>query len=550
MAMSLMGYNDIYIRADASHTDLVEVTQNYVIAEASFNEPGFVQAVEGDEEYGLAAHLGYTGNIQNKMAEDPSCDSISAVGGMAPGSLDIAGIPADWMSFDDSYIVNPGGDISLPGYTLPANSTASDVIRAYLTYLPVALAYEANAWMGSIDETALDNNIDNFVDYLWGGMGGPYPNITEYIYNANLTAIETPVKEINTDLLAEIMAGAGMTPSALIDRINETTLAEDPVRAIVMAFFDYFDYYHVFEVFNNATYPDANALESYLNTFQDGIGQFLHDFAGFDAPTEFQSKEAIAAFMEEHWDIMLQALWNAMADNSTSDIKSALHAIVDPTNLQEIVIPYMMADMGSSLAGGIGFFGAVNLNETFSLFDLSVSDLVLTFEADLESLSIEGPYVIITKTVADRTVNVGGAVNFEIMVKNYGSATAYDIKVLDGMSSGMDGDREFYWTHSSLAPGASWNITYSVTAATQGLFSDFPAICVYFNVSLSSFDPDYPENWHGTARYTTSARGYQIQVGTGGWFDGTILGIPTLYVVAGVGGIGVLAVAILLVRRR
>jgi hypothetical protein len=81
---------------------------------------------------------------------------------------------------------------------------------------------------------------------------------------------------------------------------------------------------------------------------------------------------------------------------------------------------------------------------------------------------------------------------------------------------------------------------------------DYPAVCVYFNTTLSTFDPNTAEAWRGTARYTWSAPGYQIQVLGGGanWWEGEILGIPTLYVAAGVGGVAVIGVAILLVRRR
>ncbi|MFX1331356.1 MAG: hypothetical protein ACFE9W_07355, partial [Promethearchaeota archaeon] len=73
----------------------------------------------------------------------------------------------------------------------------------------------------------------------------------------------------------------------------------------------------------------------------------------------------------------------------------------------------------------------------------------------------------------------------------------------------------------------------------------------YFNTTVSTFNPNSAEAWTGTSRYTWSAPGYQIQVvGGGNWWDGEILGIPTLYVVAGIGGVAVIGVALLIVRRR
>ena len=147
-------------------------------------------------------------------------------------------------------------------------------------------------------------------------------------------------------------------------------------------------------------------------------------------------------------------------------------------------------------------------------------------------------------------VAVGGTVDYTITVHNYGDATAYDIKVIDGMSSGLDGAREFYWTRGSLEAGGTWNITYSVTANDEGLYMDMPAFGVYFNTTIASFDDASPETWDGSSFYTYSAPGYMILIEGGSFIPSEIFGLPTLYVAAGVGGVAVLGIALLVVRRR
>jgi uncharacterized repeat protein (TIGR01451 family) len=280
----------------------------------------------------------------------------------------------------------------------------------------------------------------------------------------------------------------------------------------------------------------------------------LKDFGGYDLAAEFQTKEEIAAFMNSHWEIALGALWTAMAADNLAGIKTAIIDMMDMENLAEQFIPYLMADLGSSWLGGIGFLGAANVDPYAMTFEpLNVADLTLTFDADPDALAVDGPYLVVTKGTSNRTVNFGDMVDFTITVHNYGSSTAYDIMVLDGQSSGFDGEREFTWDRATLASGDTWTIEYSVAANDAGLFTDFPAICVYFNTTLSTFDPNTAETWPGTARYTWSAPGYQIQVlgGPGGnWWEGEILGIPTLYVVAGIGGVAVIGVALMIVRRR
>ncbi|MHA2302919.1 MAG: DUF11 domain-containing protein [Candidatus Thorarchaeota archaeon] len=549
------GIGDFYIRADASHTDLVEEVQGGVVSYAGFNAPGVVDAVVGDETYSLKDYVGHTSNIQNKMDQDPSSNSISAIVGASPGSLTIPELPASWISLDDSFEI-PSEIVLEPYLSIEANTTLGEALREILSVLPKGMALQLNDAMMDFNMTDIENGVNMVIDTIWGGPAG-FMDLKTLILSLDLSDPAqfpmTPIEEINFDLLAEIMAQAGMNPEALISRIDETLAATNPVAAILEAFIDYFDSYNLLDILAPAIFSDPVALEGYLNEFGDGIETYLKDFAGIDFPTEFQTKEEIAAFIEDHWELTLGALWTAMAADNLAGIKTAIIDMMDMENLAEQFIPYLMADLGSSWLGGIGFLGAANVDPYNMTFEsLNVADLTLTFDADPDELDVNGPYLVVTKGTSNRTVNVGDVVDFTITVHNYGNATAYDIMVLDGMSSGFDGEREFTWERATLADGATWTIEYTVEANDAGLFMDYPAVCVYFNTTLSTFDPNAAETWPGTARYTWSAPGYQIQVlgGAGNWWEGTILGIPTLYVAAGVGGVAVIGVAILLVRRR
>ena len=536
--------HDPYIRADVSETDLAGVVLSTVAAEAAFMEPGYVQSGTGAENYSLKNHVAYSGDIVNKMAEDSSGDSISLVGGFAPGSLEISGIPSEWLSIDDQFKVPT--EIDIGPITIPENSTVSDIIKTYLSYMPRMLALEVNDMISGLPSDFLDDYIDD----LWGG--GLWPDIRAAVLAFNYSSIETPVIEMNYDVLALVMKSAGMTPDQLISRIDDSLAATNPVAALVKAFVSYFDSYHLLDILEPDYYASPTALEGYLNTLGEGVQTFLKDFAGIDLPNELKTKEAIATFVEEHWDILLQALWDGMADGDLLTIKNAVHAILNAENFQSHITPYLMADLGSSLLAGVGFEFAINMNESMSAFlPLNVADVTLTFESDPESLVFTGPYLAVVKGAETRTVTAGSNVTYTITVHNYGTSTAYDVKVLDGMNAGLDGARPFYWTRSSLAAGATWTINYQVRAATAGLYMDMPAICVYFNATLGSFDPANATLWTGSARYTLSAPGYQINVqGAGGWLPTSLFGIPTLYVVAGVGGVAVLGVVLLVIRRR
>jgi uncharacterized repeat protein (TIGR01451 family) len=390
--------------------------------------------------------------------------------------------------------------------------------------------------------------LDFIVDGLWSSPG-PFPDLRQMVLNLNYT-LSTPVTEMNTDLLASIMKRAGLTPDTLVSNIDSTLASKSPIGALAKAFVKYFDSYHILDILEPDNYATATAFEAYMNTFITGVEKALHDLSGLDVTTQFTTKEGIATFVQEHWGIALQALWTAMAANNLPGIKDAFHAILNVPNLQEHITPYLMADLGSSLVSGIGFQFAANYNGT-DFLPLSASDLTLSFDVDPALLSITGPYLAIVKGTSTRSIMAGENVSYTITVHNYGDATAYDVKVLDGICAGLDGDRPYYWTRSTLAPDATWEIQYQVKASDAGLYLDLPAICVYFNQSLSTFDPDTAVNWTGSARYTLSAIGYMINVeGPSGWWPSTLFGIPTLYVIAGIGGVAVLGVALLVIRRR
>ena len=521
-----------------------ERVQSLVDAGAAFNYPGYVAAVAGNETYSLKTHVGYTGNIENKMQQDSSANSISVIGGEAPASLTMYGIPSSWIAVNDQFKIP--GDVDIGPITIPENSTISDAIRMVLSYLPREAALSINEGIGGIDNTIFDV----IVDEVWN-VTYAYPDFRQMVLNLNYT-ISTPLVEMNNDLLASMMKRAGMTPDTLISKIDPTLATKSPLGALVKAFVSYFDSYHVLDILEPDNYATAPGMAGYLNTLIEGVEKVLHDLGGLDVTTTFKTKEGIATFVQEHWGITLQALWTAMAANDlygVSGVTAAFHAILNSANLQEHITPYLMADLGSSLIAGIGFQLALNFNGT-AFLPISANDLSLSFEADAVP-AITGPYLAVVKGVSTRTVTSGENVTYTINVHNYGNATAYDVKVLDGICAGLDGDRPYYWTRSSLAAGATWEFTYQVKTTEAGLYIDMPAICVYFNQSLSTFDPDHAINWTGSARYTMSAYGYQINVeGLGGWLPSTLFGIPTLYVIAGVGGVAVLGVALLVIRRR
>ncbi|MFW9803726.1 MAG: hypothetical protein ACFFFC_13785, partial [Candidatus Thorarchaeota archaeon] len=311
----MAGRYEFYIRADASHTDLATEVQSGVVGFAGFENPGVVDAVAGDETYSLKDHVGYTGNIQTKMDQDSTANSISAILGASPGSLSIPEIPTSWISLDDSFEIPT--NISMEPYLfIEENTTLGDALKEMLSVLPKGLALELNAQMLDFNTTEIESGIISAVDTLWGSLT-PWPDMKQMVLNMDFSDPTffptTPVTELNFDLLAEIMAQAGMNPDALMSRVDETLAAANPLAAVVEAFVGYFDSYNLLDILDNDYYADPVALEGYLDTFGDGIEALLKDFAGVDLPTEFQSKDEIANFVEDHWEIALGALWTAMA---------------------------------------------------------------------------------------------------------------------------------------------------------------------------------------------------------------------------------------------
>jgi uncharacterized repeat protein (TIGR01451 family) len=318
---------------------------------------------------------------------------------------------------------------------------------------------------------------------------------------------------MNRDILAAIMKRAGLTPDALVNLIDPSVAAESPVGAIAEAFVKYFDSYKILDMLEYGRYTSPSDTASYLNPFIQGLEQALHDIGNIDAPSEARTKEGIAAFVEEHWDIVLGALWVAMAEGNLTTIQASLHAMLNATNLQEHITPYLMVDLGSPPVAGTGFLFAANYDSSTGHFvGLSTNDLSLVFDLDLQRIGLNGPYIVVTKVSPNRLVAVGQETDFTITLHNYGNTTAYDVKVLDAVSPGFDGERPYYWTKDMLAPNETWVINYNVTANDSGLYLDMPAFCIYFNSTLNSFDSAHPDNWTGTARYTLSEIGYEFRI--------------------------------------
>ncbi|MGY5853980.1 MAG: hypothetical protein RTU92_10470 [Candidatus Thorarchaeota archaeon] len=563
----LSGFGSSFYRANAVHTDLQETVQGLVIAEVGFVEPGFVQTVVGDEEYSIKQHVGYTGDIESKMATHPSADAVSVIAGSGPQHVTFTGIPADFGFVDDSYEVPMS--IPAPWGTMPVNSTFNEILMTYLSEMPKSLALEMTSAFGMITP----NMFDSYIDMIWGSTTAAWPDLDAMVrYLGPSDFPDVGDFSVNFDLVSEIMAHAGLNPDTLMGYLNETLADENPLAAIALAFIDFADAYDLFDILQSSTYSHPDTLEAYLNTFIGNVQDMLDEFANHDADTEFADKEAIATFVEDHWDITLQALWNAMAAYSgdTTGVKAAVHDILDADNIESHVIPYLMADLGNSLMTGIGFAAHVNwldMNSSYIFEALTVDDIVMSFEADPAGLTFDGPFLVVTKSPTERVVQLGTDITFNITVHNYGDAAAYDVKLLDASNPGLDGERDNYWTRATLASGATWVKEYTVTANDAGLFSDMPALCVWFNTTVASYNPADPAAWTGASFYAISAPGYQVYIidaanpitwlptppggiPAGNWWEGEIFGLPTLYVTAGVGGVAIIGVAILLIRRR
>ncbi|TFH02211.1 MAG: hypothetical protein E4H14_17820, partial [Candidatus Thorarchaeota archaeon] len=85
-----------YVRADVSHASYVEKVEIGVIAMAGFDTPAYITDGAGTETYSLKQHVGYTGDIESKMFQDLTINSISSIVAVAPNSLEINGVATDW----------------------------------------------------------------------------------------------------------------------------------------------------------------------------------------------------------------------------------------------------------------------------------------------------------------------------------------------------------------------------------------------------------------------------------------------------------------------
>jgi len=525
----------------SAHPDLEGRVQSVIAGVAAFNKLNQVMPGPGEESYSLKSDVGYSSAIMNKMQQDITAAAVSMVGAEAPGHLTVDGLPSSWLSVDNEF-PNPT-NISLPGgFVIPANMSVAETVLMLLGSIPKQLALDLNSQIGTIQADTLDQLLED----IWGGGGFPL-DLKALLLALDYSTLTSPVIDINYDTLAAIMRRAGLTPDTLIDLIDPSVAEESPVGAIAEAFVKYFDSYRILDILEADHYTSPSETLGYLNPFIQGLEQALHDIGNIDMPSEARTKEGLAAFVEKHWDIVLGALWSTMAGGNLTAIQGSLHAILNVTNLQEHITPYLMVDLGSPLIAGTGFVFATNYESSTGQFTgMSADDLRTVFDLDLQRLAFDGPYLIVAKHTDSGSLLLGQNANFTIEVHNFGNETAYDIKVLDGVSSGFDGQRPYYWTKDALALGESWVINYTVRANDTGLFLDMPAICIYFNTTLSSFDPAHPSNWTGTARYTFSEFGHEIRIeGQSGW-----QAWPVEYSIVVLGCAAALALVICLARRR
>jgi uncharacterized repeat protein (TIGR01451 family) len=517
--------------------------QSSVLGEAGFHVPGYLENSAGMESYSFKQHVGFPNNIRNKMLEESSCESISIFGGAAPNHITLQGAPLNWEILDEDY--------TLPFY--PVDQKASDMAEEFLAYYPRMFAMSYN----NAFQYWSPNMFDYAIDTLWST---PIPPVDYSTLVRDFNWSEVPSSgcvDMNYDLLTLLMTESGMTPETLIALIDMELAEQDPGWALVKAFINYFDNYNLLDFLDNDVYADPVKVGEYIDQVILSVAQILKEQGGIDFPTEFQTKEALATFVEEHWDITLQALWDALAsfEAEPTAIKTAVQDMLEGNNLQEHLIPYMMADFSRPISAGMGFVAVINMNFTamttpspYDPFDawaietIDTSDVVLGFEVSLDSIEGDAPYLHVTKTTPNRVVDPGAELPFTITVKNYGSRTAYDVKILDGSSSGLDGVREFYWTKEALAPSEQWTIEYTITASDSGLYTDVPVLCAYFNTTIDSFTNNDALNWEGSVFYTMSSLGYTIQIGSELPFN---FGM-NLSTIVTIGSIGVIAVVVVL----
>jgi len=545
-----------YVRADSSYPDYVEKVNTGILAVAGFDEPDYIADGAGDETYSLKQHIGYTGDIESKMFQDMTMNSISSIVAVTPNHLEISGIPTDWDVIGKDWRMNGTGDFYLPtGGTISANATAEEIIEAMVVSYPFAYATLLNMSISMMNP----NMFDSFIDSLWMSPG-PFPDIREELLAINWSMVFTgyPFEELNQDALRMIMEQAGITPDSLMSHVNDTLIEENPMQALVEAFISTVDNYHLLDILENTTYSNPYVLEEFLNEYIADIDTFIANFTGLELPSSYATKEAFAALIEDHFGIVLQGLWDAMADftGDTTNIKTAVQAMIDPEHLAIETVPYFMADMYSAILSEYDYKMAVNFELPImgsaepwdpALLWLTADDVVLTFDLDLSTMDFDGPHCIIRKSVPQRMV-VGSNFTVTITVENIGDATAYDLKILDGVTTGFNTDKQYYWNRASLAAGDTWEVTCIYSPESMGTFVEVPAILCYFNATLASFSPYDMENWGGSARYTVSAVFADRRVDVAQWWEGNLFGIPMTIIIAG--GIGVTIIVIVIIVKK
>jgi len=545
-----------YVRADASFPDYIETVQTGILGVAGFDEPDYITDGAGDETYSLKQHIGYTGDIESKMFQDTTMNSISSIVAVTPSHLEFSGIPTDWDTVGKDWRMNGTGDFYLPtGGTISANSTAEEIIHAMTVSYPFAFATMLNMSISTLNP----NMFDYFIDNLWMSPG-PFPDLREEILDFDWSMVFTgfPFEELNQDALRMIMEQAGITPDSLMSKVNETLIEENPMQALIEAFISTVDSYHLLDILENTTYSNPYVLEGFLNDYIEDIGIFIANFTGVELPSSYATKEAFAALIEDHFGLVLQGLWDAMADftGDTTNIKTAVQAMIDPEHLAIETVPYFMADMYSAMISEYDYKMAVNFELPImgasepwepALLWISADDIVLTFDLDLSTMDFSGPHCTIRKSVP-QVMKLGSNVTVTITVENIGDAAAYDLKILDGVTTGFNTDKQYYWNRASLAAGATWEVTCSYSPESIGTFVEVPAILCYFNATLASFAPDDMENWGGSARYTISAVFADRRVDVAQWWEEDLFGIPMTIIIAG--GIGAAIIVIIIIVKK
>ncbi len=546
-----------YVRADVIHTTYVEDVFVGVAATACFDTPDHINDGVGTETYSLKQHVGYVGDIESKMFQDSTISSISAIVAVAPTELQINGVSTDWDYIGKDFTFNSTSDILLPtGGSVSGNATADEIIQAIIASFTYSFAYTMNQSISYLDPLMFDSIIDSMWDSL-----GPFPDMREYILEMDWSMVFTgiPVEEINQDALRMIMEQAGITPDTLLDQVNETLMEENPMQALVEAFIKCFDNYHLLDILRNTTYSNPYTLEGFLNEYITNIDTFIANFTGVNLPSSYATKEAFAALIEDHFGLVLQGLWNAMADFSgdTTNIKTAVKAMIDPEHLSKEIVPYFMVDLYASAVSEYDYGMYVNFELPVytgspdpwnpPVLWLTTEDIVLTFDLDISSINFDGPHCTIRKTVPQR-MTLGNNYTVTIIVENIGDATAYDLKILDGITTGFNTDKQYYWNRATLPAGETWEVTCIYSPQVLGTYVQVPAILCYFNATLVSFEPGDMENWNGAAMYTISAVVSDQRVEVAEWWEGDILGIPTVLIIAG--GIGIAAIVLVVIVKK